>query len=439
MFDFGALPPEINSARIYSGPGSTPLVAAAQAWQGLAREWNSTAASYTSLVSGLTHEWLGPSSMRMAAAVVPYVAWMGATAAQAEQTGAQALAAAGAYESAYAMTVPPAVIAANRSMLVSLAQTNIFGLNTPAIATVESEYTEMWAQDIVAMDSYAASAGAASNLTPFTSPPRTTTGAAPASQATTAQGTGGIQEIIDNIITAIGEGPLNNPTIIGFDILGLASLATAVAGIIVAIDGSARAARAEDAANQQANAAPPADSSPAQTPAIAPAAAGALSSAEGTALPTARPVGAAAGRALTVGGLSVPPTWAMQPAVRQIVAALPLTASPIVVQDDSDNPYTGIALAGLIGSSMTGLAARAGSSPGTPTPTPAAGGAAGAGRGAAATRPAANVPAIPAAAAGIGLPSLPAGLPPGVVANLAATLAAMPGATIIVVPPNPNQ
>ncbi len=31
------------------------------------------------------------------------------------------------------------------------------------------------------------------------------------------------------------------------------------------------------------------------------------------------------------------------------------------------------------------------------------------------------------------------GLPPGVVANLAATLAAIPGATIIVVPPNPNQ
>jgi PPE-repeat protein len=91
---------------MYFGPGSATLVAAAQAWQGLAREWHSTAASYASLISGLTHEWLSPSSVWMTAAVAPYVAWMAATAAQAEQTGAQALAAAGAYESAFAMVVP---------------------------------------------------------------------------------------------------------------------------------------------------------------------------------------------------------------------------------------------------------------------------------------------------------------------------------------------
>ncbi len=34
--DFGALPPEINSARMYSGAGSAPLLAAASAWSGLA-------------------------------------------------------------------------------------------------------------------------------------------------------------------------------------------------------------------------------------------------------------------------------------------------------------------------------------------------------------------------------------------------------------------
>jgi PPE-repeat protein len=43
--DFGALPPEINSARMYSGPGSGPLMAAATAWDELAIELDSTAAS----------------------------------------------------------------------------------------------------------------------------------------------------------------------------------------------------------------------------------------------------------------------------------------------------------------------------------------------------------------------------------------------------------
>ncbi|MEQ0646187.1 PPE domain-containing protein, partial [Mycobacterium tuberculosis] len=32
MVDFGALPPEINSARMYAGPGSASRVAAAQMW-----------------------------------------------------------------------------------------------------------------------------------------------------------------------------------------------------------------------------------------------------------------------------------------------------------------------------------------------------------------------------------------------------------------------
>lgn len=50
--DFGALPPEINSARIYSGPGSRPLMQAAAAWQRLANELTATAASYSSVISG---------------------------------------------------------------------------------------------------------------------------------------------------------------------------------------------------------------------------------------------------------------------------------------------------------------------------------------------------------------------------------------------------
>src|SRR5271168_77934 len=135
MLDFGALPPEINSARTYAGPGSGSMITAAASWEGLAADLRSQAASYSSVVSGLTSgSWLGPASASMAAAAAPYAAWMNTTAAQAEQTAAQAQAAVSAYESAFSLTVPPTEITANRAQLASLVAANVLGQNTPAIA-----------------------------------------------------------------------------------------------------------------------------------------------------------------------------------------------------------------------------------------------------------------------------------------------------------------
>ena len=176
--DFAILPPEINSGRMYTGPGPGPMLAAAAAWDDLAAELGSTAASYASEVSALTSgAWQGPSSASMAAAAAPYVAWMNATAAQAEETGSQAKVAAAAYEAAFAATVPPEVIAANRALLMMLIATNILGQNTPAIAATEAHYMEMWAQDATAMYAYAGSSAGASQLTPFSEPPPTTNNA----------------------------------------------------------------------------------------------------------------------------------------------------------------------------------------------------------------------------------------------------------------------
>jgi len=173
--DFATLPPEINSARMYAGPGPGPMLAAASAWDGLAAELQSTAASYRAAISELTGgPWLGSSSASMAAAATPYLDWVTTTAAQAEQTATQARAAAAAYEAAFAMTVPPPVIAANRSLLMTLIATNVLGQNTAAIAATEVQYAEMWAQDATAMYGYAGSAATASTLTPFAEPPPTT-------------------------------------------------------------------------------------------------------------------------------------------------------------------------------------------------------------------------------------------------------------------------
>lgn len=185
MLDFGAIPPEVNSALMYSGPGSGPLMAAASAWSGLAAELNAAAASYDKVLSTLSgEEWLGPASTLMAQAAFPYVAWLNTTAAQAEQAATQARLAAAAYETAMASTVPSPLVAANRVELKQLLTTNVLGQNAPAIAANEAQYGQMWAQDATAMYGYAGQSAAATKLTPFTMAPQIASPTAQAQQAT---------------------------------------------------------------------------------------------------------------------------------------------------------------------------------------------------------------------------------------------------------------
>ena len=174
-FDFGALPPEINSTRMYTGPGAGPMMAAAAAWNNLAAELNTTADASQSVISTLTDdEWRGPSAAAMATAATSYVGWMHTAAAAAQNAANQAMASAAAYEAAFAMTVPPPVVVANRVQLAALVATNILGQNTPTIAATEAHYGQMWAQDAVAMYGYAGSSASAGKLVPLSDPASTT-------------------------------------------------------------------------------------------------------------------------------------------------------------------------------------------------------------------------------------------------------------------------
>ncbi|MHA7653655.1 PPE family protein, partial [Mycobacterium sp. ML4] len=160
--NFLVFPPEVNSLRMFTGAGAAPMAEAAAAWSTLAEELDSAAASFWSLTSALaTDSWQGPASQAMMAAARPYAGWLGAAASQASGAAAQAQAVAGAFETALAATVHPAAVAANRSGLVNLVISNLFGQNAPAIAAVESIYEEMWAQDVAAMVGYHADASAA--------------------------------------------------------------------------------------------------------------------------------------------------------------------------------------------------------------------------------------------------------------------------------------
>nr|WP_305035808.1 PPE domain-containing protein [Mycobacterium tuberculosis] len=121
MVDFGALPPEINSARMYAGPGSASLVAAAQMWDSVASDLFSAASAFQSVVWGLTSGvTVGPAA-RAACSTVP--AASAATAGPRSLSGVTAGPAAGPERSATAVTAataglptPPAVAAATAAM-----------------------------------------------------------------------------------------------------------------------------------------------------------------------------------------------------------------------------------------------------------------------------------------------------------------------------------
>jgi PPE-repeat protein len=184
VFDFAAQPPEVNSGLIYSGAGAGPLTAVSSAFSNMSSELSSNAAAYEAVINELGSEWQGPSATAMAAAAQPYIAWLDSTSGQLQEAATQAASSAAAYEAAFAATIPPAAIAANRAALAVLVATNFLGINTPAIAANEAMYAEFWAQDAAAMYGYAAaSAAAASTLTPLTDPTENTNPAGPGQQA----------------------------------------------------------------------------------------------------------------------------------------------------------------------------------------------------------------------------------------------------------------
>jgi PPE-repeat protein len=163
--DFATLPPEINSERMYAGPGPDSMAGAARAWERLATRLFTATADCRAVIAKLT-----PLSETAEA----YLDWLTATAIQAEHAAAQAMAAASAFQSARAATVPPPVIEANRAEFRSLAQANCLAQTSPAIADTDAGYERMWAQDTGVMYAYARASAAASVLESFAAPPATT-------------------------------------------------------------------------------------------------------------------------------------------------------------------------------------------------------------------------------------------------------------------------
>jgi PPE-repeat protein len=323
---------------MYAGPGSGPMLAAAEAWESIATELYSTANSYQSVISGLTSgQWLGPSSVTMAAAAASFAAWMSATAAQADQTASQATAAASAYEAAFAATVPPEEVAANRTLLTQLVATNVLGQNTSAIAATEAQYSEMWAQDVGAMYGYAGSSASASQVTPFSSPQQNTNSGGAASQSTAVEqaantSAGSAQSTVSTAaqsasspLGTLGSTLNGGSALTPLDILGLGSDFVAF-GIDAPISPLGVVSMPVDLISAQTGLHTDDIVSGWQLT-------GGISGetpvplVTGTTNVTSTTMLGGLGEAKAVGSLSVPPTWAAAtPAVRPVALALPATS-----------------------------------------------------------------------------------------------------------------
>lgn len=344
--DFDLLPPEINSVRMYAGPGSGPILAASAAWDGLAGELEMALASFSSSVTGLAAQWQGPSSVAMTAAAAPYLQWIGTTATQAEQTAVAAKAAAVAYETAFVATVPPPVIAANRSLLMSLVATNFLGQNTPSIMATEALYLEMWAQDAAAMFGYAGAATTATAaLTPFTAPQPNTNPAGlageagAAAQAESSSAASNVQAVLSQLSSA-ASGPLSTLMPSTTDSASLLSSGASVGMSVGSLLPSLSSVTGVDSG----------------VTALLPGMSGGVGSAAAMLSPTgsAGTAGAGAGgvtaslsRAASLGGLSVPQTWAAgTPTVSPAAAALSGARTAATAPAGPGGMLGGIPLAG---------------------------------------------------------------------------------------------
>ncbi|OSC43212.1 PPE family protein [Mycobacterium decipiens] len=314
--EYAFLPPEINSARIYSGPGPSSILVAAGSWDGLAAELASAAENYGLVITHLTGmHWWGPASASMLAISAPYVEWLETTAAQTKQTATQARAAAAAFEQAFAMTVPPAVVTANRLEQKALIASNLLGQNTAAIAALEAQYAEMWAQDAAAMYGYATTSAAARQLTPFSTPLQTTNPAgltaqnAAVSQAA-ANSAGNAASVLSQLASSASQAVGAWPNILPDDFSILDAIFAGYATVGVTQDIESICAGIIGAENNLGMLGA-ASENPAE---MAPGALGlgaALSSAEkGVAAGMHDAVLASAGRAGSIGPMSVPPSWA---------------------------------------------------------------------------------------------------------------------------------
>jgi PPE-repeat protein len=223
-----------------------------------------------------------------------------------------------------------------------LVATNIVGQNTPAIAATEAQYAEMWAQDAGAMYGYAGASAAATTVTPFNPPPPTTNPAGTSTQAAAvthaaASPAGAAQNALSqvpNMLQSLSSGAIPNALTAPITSFANSPGSLALSGLIAPLGGDA--GQFTDSGFPAVGllnfltplyagipSAPEAAAEAALPEAVLPDLAD-LAGSHASGMGGAG-VSAGLGQAATVGGLSVPQSWATaSPAIRLAATALPV-------------------------------------------------------------------------------------------------------------------
>ncbi|APE36906.1 hypothetical protein BOX37_26570 [Nocardia mangyaensis] len=168
---FAALPPEINSSMLYSGPGPGPMMATATGYGQAAAALSAAAATSQSAMNAMSISWTGPSADAASKAFRSHAVWLQEQAWVATEVSARAAGVAASYSAALGTMPPPPPIFALRALIESLKAASLLGAATlptaGTAAALETFYLfVLWPHAANVMTTYANSAQALTSSLP---------------------------------------------------------------------------------------------------------------------------------------------------------------------------------------------------------------------------------------------------------------------------------
>lgn len=206
LFNFWALPPEVNSALLTVGASPALYYTAATAYWEMSAALSAAAAASDGSMANMSVIWRGPTADKAQAAFRNHNNWLRTQSEVAGNTFARVSLVADANVAALASMPKLPIILAVQSATATLVASNGMGQNTPLIAIGEAAYAAQWIRAAVTMTKYAAEATTLLTGLQPPAPSPTIVNTSPTSLPTGGGG-GGVPDLLGS-----GAGPAPVPT-----------------------------------------------------------------------------------------------------------------------------------------------------------------------------------------------------------------------------------